>query len=186
MENKLDESKLNKDENISGKEEFWKNILEIINKTFINDIKIGIDRPVEENDFIDIKNVIENNLIHLQKLFSDTINENSFYYNFTYLQKNLRNEVTVNTILLCGEHSFINDAWTTNNTLKLSESIIKILCQLYSCNTVENLLVKSSCGNLLPLIFNSLRPKLLKDTWKYYPAAVSSYVWVLLKIKVNI
>ncbi|XP_075227440.1 TELO2-interacting protein 2-like isoform X2 [Lycorma delicatula] len=79
----------------------------------------------------------------------------------------------------------VNDKseWTTSDTVKYSQLIIEFMCKTYSCQNIIELLNDSNNNKLLPLLFNKLKPKLLKDTWKCFPAAVSSYTWIVFKIK---
>jgi hypothetical protein len=100
--------------------------------------------------------------------------------------KGISKNCAVYLLLLCGEH-MVADKWTTRETMKYSEELISHLCKLWQCKTILQLLIgdESKHVGLFSAALLSLRPKLLKDTWKTYPAAVSCYQWLLFQVKVT-
>ncbi|XP_075227428.1 TELO2-interacting protein 2-like isoform X1 [Lycorma delicatula] len=184
MEGQLDNCKDSFSESDNDdNEKVWENILLIIEKTYVKKVNIGLERPVEETDFVEQKAILIKNFNLLYKLLCKNFND-SGSGKFFNLKKTLIHNVTVNLLLLCGEH-LQNDKseWTTSDTVKYSQLIIEFMCKTYSCQNIIELLNDSNNNKLLPLLFNKLKPKLLKDTWKCFPAAVSSYTWIVFKIK---
>jgi len=63
---------------------------------------------------------------------------------------------------------------------------LEIIASRHKCNSVSELFVNGTQSQqLINSLLLSLRPKLLKDTWRKYPAAVQCYQWILLQVKVS-
>jgi hypothetical protein len=167
-------------------ERVWENVENAILKAYVPHVPVGTERPCEESDFKDYLLGIGSRLNTLTLIFEQIVNDvgcEEFH-----AKKAISKNRAVSLLLLCGEHS-VDDRWTTKETITYSVELIGHLCKLWQCNCVSQLLVgvesRQESVGLFSAALLSLRPKLLKDTWKTYPAAVSCYQWLLFHVKVT-
>ncbi|GLH09238.1 Uncharacterized protein GBIM_14343, partial [Gryllus bimaculatus] len=143
------------------------------------------DRPPAENDFKDSVPRIESKLQfvknYLTKLFcikSEMKSEDL----------KLKKNTVVLLLMLCGEHTR-NKPWSSEHCLKYAVDILQLTYQLCGCSKLQDLLVHDKIDDsvnrdpLFKPVLLALRPKLLKNTWKAYPAAVSCFCWILPHVK---
>lgn len=163
-------------------EQIWENVENAILKTYVPQMTIGNERPCEESDFKKYLLSIGSRLKSLALIFEQIVKNLGCEEPHTI--KGISKSRAVYLLLLCGEH-MVADKWTTKETFKYSEELISHLCKLWQCKTILQLLIGDEYKHvgLFSAALLYLRPKLLKDTWKTYPAAVSCYQWLLFQIK---
>jgi len=146
---------------------------------------VGNERPCEESDLKGYLLSTGSRLRNLTLIFEQIVSNlrcDDFHAN-----KRINKGCTVYLLLLCGEHS-ADEKWTTRETIKYSGELIRHLYKLWQCQSVQLLTgVESRQDFVGPFstALLSLRPKLLKDTWKTYPAAVSCCQWLMFQVKVS-
>jgi hypothetical protein len=167
-------------------ERVWEDIENAVVKSFVPQVVVGNERPCEESDFKEYLLGIGSRLKILTLIFQQIVKNvgcEEFHTN-----KRISKNRAVYLLLLCGEHS-VDNKWTTKETVKYSGELISHLCKLCQCKSVPQLLTgvesRPEFVGLFSTALMSLRPKLLKDTWKTYPAAVSCYQWLLFQVKVT-
>lgn len=157
-------------------EHLWRDIENVVQKIYIPIIKVGSERPCEVSDFEkylpDLERRLKNILIVLTEI------ERKFGVD----EKILSKQRAVSILLLCGEHA-CQDKWTTNNTIQLCEDLLQIVYRFWHCSSLSELLNGAKYEALFTPALLALRPKLLKNTWKTFPAAVSCYRWLLFNVK---
>lgn len=164
--------------------QIWEHVENEVLKTYVPQMTIGNERPCEESDYkkylLSIGSRLKSLALILEQIVKILGCEES------HTGKGISKNCAVYLLLLCGEH-MVADKWTTEETIKYSEEIISHLCKLWQCKTILQLLIddESKHVGLFSAALLYLRPKLLKNTWKTYPAAVSCYQWLLFQIKVN-
>jgi hypothetical protein len=163
----------------------WEDIESAIVETYIPQMLVGNERPCEESDFEKYLLSIESRLKSLTLIFEQIVKNLGCEESRTI--STISKNRAVCLLLLCGEH-VVDNKWTTKETIKYSEELIRHLCKLWQCQTILQLLTgdESKHVGLFSAALLSLRPKLLKDTWKTYPAAVACYQWLLFQIKVTV
>jgi hypothetical protein len=164
-------------------EQIWESVENAILRTYVPQMTIGNERPCEESDFKEYLLSIGSKLKSLALIFEQIVK--NLECEESHAGKGISKNRVVYLLLLCGEH-VVGDKWTTNETIKYSEELISHLCKLWQCKNISQLLIgdESKLG-LFSAALLYLRPKLLKDTWKTYPGAVSCYQWLLFQIKVT-
>ena len=166
-----------KKENGPLPDNIWQDIEDVTDKTYTPCIKEAAERPCEVSDFEKYLPYVERrlqNILIVLKAIKGTLG----------VDKTLAKRQAVNILLLCGEHS-CQEKWTTNQTLLLCKDLLQILCTFWHCNSLSELLNGAEYEALFSSALLVLRPKLLKSTWKTYPAAVSCYQWLLFHVKVR-
>lgn len=168
-------------------DQVWENVENVILKTFVPQMKVGSERPCEESDYKEYVLEIGSKFKILTFIFHQIANNvgcEKFDAN-----KRVSKNLAVYLLLLCGEHSD-DDKWTTEETIKYSGELISHLCKLCQCKSISELLTGVESRHEFVGLFSTallfLRPKLLKDTWKSFPAAVSCYQWLMFHVKVTI
>lgn len=143
-------------------------ILSLLSSSFLPERHYDLDQPLEDEVFKDHIKMCEANLRKINMYLEKESDE-----------KSLNKKLIVNAILLCGEHSKV-ETWTSSQTLAQAELLVKLLLAKSKCRSLSDLLLHCKIDTLLA----ELRPKLLKDSWKNNPAAVTSFMWILFHIKV--
>lgn len=90
-------------------------------------------------------------------------------------------KIIIFAILLCGEHSESN-SWTDTECIKYANQILQKILEYSSATSVLSIML----AHKIQSFFNAMNPKLLKKTWKNYPAAISCFKWVILQVKVGV
>ncbi|XP_015608224.1 TELO2-interacting protein 2 [Cephus cinctus] len=160
-------------------ENFWKNCVELIEKTLVPEKSIGASRPCEQKDFREYRQTVDEKLNVLKcTLQSMCYNNNNDSINLL-IETPIEKLFTVHLLLLIGEHCEQN-VWNTAHSVHLSKELESILCDICHCTNVYQIMIKNDIISSMLLI---LRPKLFKNTWKAYPAAVTSYKWLLQQVQ---
>ena len=153
---------------------FWSNCICLIEKTFVPRKLIGESRPCLKEDFQDYKAVVDQYLQDILSILQHISYERKEVS--TSLDSPIAKIFKSNLLILIGEHCQIN-SWTTTESVNGSKKLAQIICNLYSCDNLHQLLKQDD--DAITRVLCTLRPKLLKETWKTYPAAVSCYKWFL-------
>lgn len=159
----------------------WVSCIDLIQRNFVPQRTVGIERPCEEKDFREYRLVVERNLHNVRSMLQ--------HITSSCREKRLQlNNVTgmarmfgMNLLLLAGEHSEKN-VWNTAECVSISKELLVSFCDLYAHQSISQFL--SDNENLHDLLL-ILRPKLLKDTWKSYPSIVACYRWILQEAEVS-
>ncbi|XP_051166075.1 TELO2-interacting protein 2-like [Leptopilina boulardi] len=156
---------------------YWSSCIRLIEKTFVPRVPEGKHRPCTEDDFKNYRNIVNQNcqdILSILQHILDEHNETSMSLNSSKV-----NIFKSYCIIMIGEHSKKN-LWTTIESLSLCKRISEILCDLYSSENFSQLIEKNNedVGRIL----TTLRPKLLKDTWKTYPASIICYKWFVTQL----
>ncbi|XP_066586645.1 TELO2-interacting protein 2-like [Prorops nasuta] len=174
MDNLLKELEALKiNENVAN-EKLWTSCIELVQKTFVPQKNFGVDRPLVEKDFREYRQIIDRNLQNILSTLQH-IHEYKEKCSESDFNAILVHTFAINIIALVGEHHEKN-VWNTAESVLLSKQIILSCCSLFNCFNVDKFIQKDNNFNAVLLL---LRPKLMKDTWKTYPAAVSCYKWLL-------
>lgn len=168
-------------------ESLWQSCINLLENSFVPIKDIGKDRPCEEKDYREYRQIVNRNLKNIESTLRHvltTYNERREYDIFH--TQYVRNFI-VNLILIIGEQSEKN-VWNTAESVSIAESLKTLVCDFSRCENMSKLLVDHAEGenNLLNVVLLCLRPKLLRDTWKAYPAAVQTYKWILWQIEVRL
>lgn len=174
------EMKINEIRNLSVFEDFvWEDLNDLILKVLIPKNDIIDTRQFEAVDFGDAIEIVEKCLSSLEFLLSNQIQINELEPNSSPMKS------IYSIIILCGEHACKN-VWTNDQCISLSKSIIEKILFILRCDNLSSFLTKLD-RKKKPYgvyIFELLLPKLTKESWKYFPAAVACYSWLLQHIKV--
>ena len=153
---------------------YWSSCIRLIEKTFVPRNPIGETRPWNEEDFQEYRMKVDQNFRDILSLLQHILDERKEMK--TPLDFPITKIFKTYLIILIGEHSEKN-LWTTDESIKASKQVEGILCNLYFSNNLSQLLEQDDDD--ITRVLTTLRPKLLKDTWKTYPAAVVCYKWFL-------
>lgn len=158
-------------------ESYFMNCEQKIEELFIPEIKTGFDCPITKSDFTSYLDTCDSNFQSLMKYV-----ETGPCRKVKCIQSHKKNILSL-AIILFGEH-VVTNKWTTSTTSQISELILNKFLNIYSFSNVTNGLVHDNCS-IFKTVLNRMRPRLLKKTWKNYPASMMCYKWVLLHIKVG-
>ncbi|CAG7713866.1 unnamed protein product [Allacma fusca] len=103
----------------------------------------------------------------------------------------------VNLIVLVGEHRDPDKPWTSRELIKKCDLIVMEICTLLrkSSDTVDKdrpfdvafgydiQTAGTPRKTIFFLCLQNLRQKLRPSTWKYFPAAVASFAWIVTQVK---
>lgn len=147
----------------------WRRCLNLMKRTHVPRQPVGIDRPCEDKDFRDYRCSLMDNLREIQSIIQREI-----------LNLKPMKTIGLDLLLIIGEQSE-KSPWNTEESLTISESLLSDVCQLFGVDNVSKILCNDDNMNT---VLTMIRPKLLKDTWKTYPAAVTCYKWLLNQVEV--
>lgn len=159
--------------------EFWSACTDLVQESFLPEATFCSNRPCEEKDFREHRQLADRNLRSLKSMLQHILHgriEGTVQIDCSI--PIVRNFAT-NLLLLIGEHHEKN-AWNTIESIVLSKELASGLLELYGCQSVSQFLLE--LDNFVTVLL-ALRPKLCKDTWKHYPAAVACYKWLLHEIE---
>lgn len=159
----------------------WKYLSEFIQKTYVPQQTFALNRPCDEKDFDQYKNVIDKHLDGIKYLLQRILQYNK-HENFMTIENpsNIKT-IGMHLILIIGEHSE-KCIWNNVTTVAKAESILTDVCVLFNVSTLSQLFtINDDIFNDILLL---LRPKLLKDVWRTYPSAIVCYKWLLHQVEV--
>lgn len=165
-----------------GDQNSWRPCIDLIQKSFVPQKMIGETRPCEEKDFKEYRLVVERNLNNIRFMLQHILNSWKEHLPLNNDSIAVTKTFSMNLLLLIGEHSEKN-LWNTAECVNISKELMANFCQLWVCQSVSIFFLENENFNKLLLM---LRPKLLKDTWKTYPAAVACYKWILHEVEVSL
>lgn len=172
----MDESTLGNDNSDSKEETCLSSFIQQIQESFVPEISSGFDKPISDSDFAAYIACCDEKL--------QTISE-FVEYDIWSVNSSLRNKYKKrylsSVFILSAQHSFPNK-WTTENSTKLSVNILSESLKLFNYLTIEEALRSDNCA-LFKFTLNKMRPWLLKESWKNYPAIPQCYSWMLCKVK---
>ncbi|XP_043482346.1 TELO2-interacting protein 2-like [Leptopilina heterotoma] len=157
---------------------YWSSCIRLIEKTFVPRIQEGKNRPCTEDDFKNHRSTVNQNcqdILSILQHILDERNETSMSLNSSKVKI-----FKSYCIIMIGENSQKN-LWTTIESQEICKQISEILCDLYSCENLSQLIEQNQDD--VSRILTTLRPKLLKDTWKTYPASIICYKWFVTLLK---
>ncbi|XP_033210397.1 TELO2-interacting protein 2-like [Belonocnema kinseyi] len=157
---------------------YWSSCIRLIEKTFVPRKSVGESRPCFEEDFQDYRATVDQNFRDILSILQHILDERKEMK--TPLNSPITKIFKTYLTILIGEHHEKN-LWTTAKSIQASQQVEEILCNLYSSTNLGQLLAEDDDG--ITRVLTTLRPKLLKNTWKTYPAAVFCYKWFLGLIK---
>ncbi|XP_015429301.1 PREDICTED: TELO2-interacting protein 2-like [Dufourea novaeangliae] len=153
----------------------WAACIDLIEKTYVPGKTIGASRPCEEKDFREYRQIVDRNLRNIRSMLYHIVHNRNEGNVHIDVNASAVRTFTVKLLLLVGEHHEKN-IWNTAESVSTSKDLLSGILELYKCQSITQFLMEQH--NFTTTIL-TLRPKLLKDTWKYYPAAVACYKWIL-------
>jgi hypothetical protein len=159
-------------EDIQKNTEFWYNFNKILTQSLVPHFSNEMVRPCIEEDFEDFRNTIIDNLNYIALLL-DLIIQKKIQYT-----KSITENLFKVVIIIGEQHQ--KSPWNTDRIMKLSELLIKKICKIFGHKNITEILKDDA---IFIMILKFLRPKLLKSTWKCFPAAVNCYKWLLETVK---
>lgn len=154
----------------------------LVHSTFVPKLKTSSNQPYHSDDFEGYKQLAEQNFKNLSDALSKMHDKFSCQIDTGW--SDIKTDLIVSVILLCSEHMY-DELWTTNVTRNSAKELLNNLLTYLEQRSVNELLFTTK-KDLIHLLLITLRPKLLKDTWKKYPAAAISYKWIVHCIQVSI
>lgn len=158
---------------------YWSSCIRLIEKTFVPRVPEGKNRPCIEDDFKNHRSTVNQNCQDILTILQHILDER----NETSMSLNSSSKVKIfksYCIIMIGENSEKN-LWTTTESRRICKEISEILCDLYSCENLSQLIEQNEDD--ISRILTTLRPKLLKNTWKTYPASIICYKWFVALLK---
>ncbi|XP_011146961.1 TELO2-interacting protein 2-like [Harpegnathos saltator] len=154
----------------------WKSCIDLIQTSHVPQKMIGETRPCEEKDFREYRLIVERNLSNVRFMLRHIV-DSCREKHLLLIDDNvaLAKMFGMNLLLLIGEHIEKN-IWNTAECVNISKELIANFCELWACQSITAFFSEHENFNKLLVM---LRPKLLKDTWKTYPAAVTCFKWML-------
>ncbi|XP_014217850.1 TELO2-interacting protein 2-like [Copidosoma floridanum] len=147
---------------------FWDEFEKKVDCSLVPRFSQDTVRPCTEEDFQDYTFNLENNLRRIISMLDDLLQNEGQWT--TKTKKHL-----TKVLVIVGEQH-IKNAWNTSSCIELSNELISRLCRIFKHESVTEI-IKDDDTFVSVLMF--LRPRLLNDTWKFYPAAVICYKWLL-------
>lgn len=159
----------------------WRPCIDLIQRSFVPPKFIDEARPCEEKDFREYRLVIERKLNNVRFMLQHILNNCKQHLPLNDDSMEITKTFSMNLLLLIGEHSEKN-IWNTAECVNISKELSANFCHLWACQSISTFFSEHENFNKLLLM---LRPKLLKITWKIYPAAVTCYKWMLHQAEVS-
>lgn len=129
-------------------------------------------RPCSEDDFQEFKKTLTNNLKNVVSFLDNLIQNKNF------CKVDEKNNISKVIVIIGEQHC--KSVWNTSEQVEISKVLITKLCKIYNCERISQVL---AYDELFLSILMFLRPKLLKDTWKMFPASVVCYRWILESVE---
>ncbi|XP_012251793.2 TELO2-interacting protein 2-like [Athalia rosae] len=195
MDNLLKELEAMKITGNLSSDNLWKTCIELLENTFVPEKQIGKERPCEEKDYREYRQIVDRNLRNIESTlhhviitFNDDQNKEE---TTTIIQNQYVRTFLTYLIIIIGEQSE-KSVWNTAESVSIANSMKYKICNFYKCDSISKLLVgegmyKDSSSNdtysILNMVLLAVRPKLRKETWKAHPATVNLYKWILEQIE---
>lgn len=170
--NELEALKISGDFSEDG---LWAACIDLVQKSFVPEKIVGVDRPCEEKDFREYRQIVHRNLRNIRSMLQHLIhNRNEGHVQINFNASAVKT-FTVSLVLLVGEQQEKN-VWNTAESVLICKELTSQMLELYRYQSISQFLMEQDNFRTILL---ALRPKLQKDTWKAYPAAVVCYKWIL-------
>ncbi|XP_063974955.1 TELO2-interacting protein 2-like [Diachasmimorpha longicaudata] len=156
----------------SASAHLWKKCID----TFVPQCMSGMDIPCAEKDFQEYRATIDGHLKEICGMFRQFIMESD-----EAKDREIIRIILMHLIITVGEQSE-RSPWNTDETPEIAHNIFNDICGLFENSNLSNMLCGSDDKFLTILMI--LRPKLIKDTWKTYPAAVTCFKWLLNQVEI--
>lgn len=162
-----------------SQEGLWPACVDLVQKSCAPEKTVGANRPCEEKDFREYRQVVDRNLRSIRSMLEHIVCSRNAGDVQIDSSVSVVRSFAVNLLSLVGEHHQ-KDVWNTMESVCIAKELLSGVLELYRCQSVSQFLTEQDNFNAVLL---TLRPKLLKDTWKSYPAAVACYKWMLYQIE---
>ncbi|XP_076761950.1 TELO2-interacting protein 2 [Xylocopa sonorina] len=151
----------------------------LIRTSYVPEKTVGASRPCEEEDFRDCREIIERNLRNIESMLQHIIRSCNEKDVLIDLNVPAWRTFTIDLLLLVGEQ-YEKNVWNTVESASISKGLVNEILQLYRYQCISQFLMEQDNFNTVLL---TLRPKLTKDTWRSYPAAVACYKWIIYQVE---
>lgn len=165
--------------------DLWSEAVKKIRAGFLPRLEFGDERPYDESDF---KHHLNVSLESLQTGFqicqsADASSSSSESRRRILKRDDVLKSFVVPLMLLCSENNQKSE-WTMSTHIELSYKILNLLkVRIFGVSSIfELLLPASDSDKMLRWCLEELRPKLIHNTWKKYPAAKQSFTWLLHQV----
>lgn len=155
---------------VNDKDAVLVSIKKAIEELYVPKFENGFDRPANSSDY-------ESYISSCNQKFEELYSSLTSFGNCQEVNDKLKQKCISSAFILCGEHSSSN-LWTTEVSVKFGKLILERIIKEWGYVNISNALTYSN-SIVFGYILNDLRPKLLKDSWKCFEAAVVCYSWVL-------
>lgn len=158
----------------------WSACIDLVQKSYAPEKTVGASRPCEEKDFREYRQIVDRNLRNIRCMLQHIVTSRDQGNVQIDLNTSAVRTFAINLLLLAGEHHEKN-IWNTAESVSISKELLSGVFQLYRCQSISEFLTEQD--NFTTVLL-TLRHKLMKDTWKAYPAAVACYKWILYQVEV--
>ncbi|XP_012289042.1 TELO2-interacting protein 2 [Orussus abietinus] len=164
-------------------EALWTKSIQLIEKTFVPQKSCELNRSYEEKDFREYRLEVDRNLRNVRSILQHVLHNWNTCNTRAALEDLKFKTFCVDLIILIGEQSE-KSLWNSAESVSIANELAADVCNLLGCENLSQALTGQD--DKLTAALLTLRPKLLKDTWKTYPAAVTCYKWMLYQVEVPI
>lgn len=162
--------------------DFWSGAVEKIRAGFLPRLEFGDERPHDESDF---KTHLTVSLDSLQTGFRicNSADASTSSRRMIRDRDDILKSFVAPLLLLCSENNQKSD-WTTAAHIELSYKVLNLLkVRIFGVSSIfEILLPASDSDKMLRWCLDELRPRLIHESWKKYPAARQSFTWLLHQV----
>lgn len=152
---------------------------ELIERCFVPQKLIGLERPCEEKDFREHRITIDEKLQKVREILSDIILHSDGIDSIELAQET-KQKLFINLMLLIGQNNE-KYVWNSAESVKSSKELLENLSVLWKQRIFKTL---SQSDDIVQNIIFYLKKYLTKDNWKSYPAIVQSFHWILQQFEV--
>lgn len=151
-------------------------VISLLEELYVPEVHTGFDVPIERSHYSEYLPLCEPKFEKIIQI----INANGA--NLCNTSQKLKKRILTRAIIINGEHS-VDERWTSPSMINKALIILNKIFDLFGyCSTA--IVLADNNGLILKEVLQTIRPRLLKDNWKKYPAAVTCYGWVLKIIQV--
>lgn len=152
--------------------EFLTDFAKLIEQSLVPRFSNDTVRPCTEEDFQEYRKTLMANLHSIQSMLDVFVQNEDQWTNET--KTNL-----LKVLIVIGEQ-YSKNPWNTEEIETLSQILIPKICKIFNAENVTQILKDE---NLFLSAIMFLRAKLMKDSWKSFPAAVVCYKWLLKSVE---
>ncbi|NP_001135881.1 uncharacterized protein LOC100216454 [Nasonia vitripennis] len=148
--------------------EFLTDFAKLVEQTLVPRFSNDTVRPCAEEDFQEYRKILMRNLHSIESTLDAFVQNENQWTNET--KANL-----LKVLIVIGEQHSKNP-WNTDEIVMFSHKLIPKICKIFDTVNLTQILKDE---NIFISAIMFLRAKLMKDTWKSFPAAVVCYKWLL-------